>query len=220
MSDEYPIANWADENFRDANKGKTLVMFHPVQIKHTYRSKMENRPVFIEKIFITKIMAGDKLHVHDQPVKEKDKEEYPVEWTRWEKTRQNRIPGTPIESWQSITDTQKAEFKAMNIFTVEQFANLADAMAEKIMGFHALREKAKVFAVAQQDADFMNKVRQEMDAKLQAKDSEVQELKAMLQKLMADREAAPAPAPKRVRKPRKALLPRHAAPATTVTPEG
>lgn len=184
MSDAF----YADDNFNEPKKGGNVILFHPVQMKDNFRSKLENTPRFVEKIYITIITAGDRLAVIDRPVREDDIDKYPLEWARWEKTKENRIPGTPIENWQSITDTQKAEFKAMNIFTVEQFAQLPDSNAQKIMGFHELRNKAKAFATSQQDSEFMDKIRREMDQKLQAKDNEVAELKAMLQQVMAQRD--------------------------------
>ncbi len=180
-------AFYADDNFNEPKKGGNVILFHPVQVKDNFRSKLENTPRYVEKIFITIITAGDRLSVIDRPIREEDKDKYPVEWARWEKTKENRIPGTPMENWQSITDTQKAEFKAMNIFTVEQFAQLPDSMAVKIMGFHQLRDKAKAFAASQRDSELMDKIRREMDQKLVAKDTEIEELRNMLKTIMADR---------------------------------
>lgn len=173
-------ASWTNESFLEDAAGKLVVFFHAQQVQHNHRSKLENRPVFVEKIFITKIVPGDNKLIIDRPMRQEDMEDFPREWALWEQKRQNVIPGTPIESWSALTDTQKAEFKALNIFTIEQFAGLADSNAVKIMGFNDLREKAKAFISASQDAEIMAKLRAETDAKLASQEAEIERLRAMV----------------------------------------
>jgi hypothetical protein len=97
------------------------------------------------------------------------------------------IPGIPIENWHSITDTQKAEFKAMGIHTIEQFAELPDSAGIRIMGFNALREKAKVFIASGKDAELLATVRA-------AAKKETDELRGQLERLQALLEERTAPA--------------------------
>ena len=187
MSEE---ANWQQQTVEPTagvvTKAATVVLFHTEQVKDNFQTKLQNRPVFREKVFIKILTGGDNLTVIDRPLRELDKEQYAQQWEQWERTRQNRIPGIPIELWHSISDTQKAEFKALNIFTIEQFAQLPDSIASKIMGFHDLRAKAKVFIEAGKDAELMGNIRKEMDQKLAAKDAELDEMKRLMaQKLEA-----------------------------------
>lgn len=165
-----------------AGGGKTLITFHTVQKKHNHRSKLENRPVYYEVTHIRKMVPGDNKLVVDRPVRESDKEEFPVEWARWEKYKENRIPGIPIENWHSINETQKAEFKALNIFTIEQFANLPDSAADKIMGFNELRQKARVFVEAGKDAELLGRVKAEAAAEADKLRAELAELRALIEK--------------------------------------
>ena len=176
-------ASWTNESFLEDAGGKLVVFFHAQQVQSTYRSKIENRPVFVEKIFITKIVPGDNKLIIDRPMRDEDMEEFPREWALWQQKRQNTVPGTPIESWIAISDTQKAEFKALNIFTIEQFASLPDSNASKIMGFNELRDKAKAFVSAAQDAELMAKLRAETDAKLASQEAEIERLRAMIMDL-------------------------------------
>lgn len=176
-------AHWADESFSDKQKGRTAVTFHNVQKKDEYQSKLQERPVFKEVTHIVKILPGDQSLVYDQPVTEKDKEMYPDEWARWERTKENRIPGTPLDMWPAIGDTQKAEFKAMNIRTVEEFANLPDSVAIKIMGFNALRDKARAFIASGKDAELIGRIRAESDAKVAGLEAKMKEMEAMLERL-------------------------------------
>ncbi len=165
------------------NTGKLVILFRPVLWRDEHQSQLQGRPVFKEKIHIQKIVPGDKNLVIDRPVKQADKEQFRVEWEHFEKTRKNKIPGIPIEHWHSLTEIQKAEFKAMHIHTIEQFAALPDSMAVRIMGFYDLREKAKVFIAAGKDAELLGKVRQEAEAKQKEQDDKIAELTRMVQEL-------------------------------------
>jgi hypothetical protein len=72
--------------------------------------------------------------------------------------KNNRVSGTPIEAVVSnLSDTQKAEFNALHIFTIDQFAQLADSVGNKIMGFNDLRDKARTFILAAKDSQIDGK---------------------------------------------------------------
>jgi hypothetical protein len=176
--------------------GGSVVVFYPRQIKNEFQSTEQNRPVFIEKIFCKIITGGENLMVWDQPVRPVDKQNYAAQWERWLKTKENRIAGTPIEMWHAIGDTQKAELKALNIFTIEQFANLPDALAGKIMGFYDLRKKAQVFLEAGKDAELMARIRAEADEKMKGQQAQIDMLMAKLTEMQA-RQTAPKPERKR-----------------------
>lgn len=161
------------------------VFFKAVQKPNKFLSQQQKRPVFEEKFHIVKMVPGDKDLVIDRPLREErdgqlgDRELFPDAWQRFLRNRENKIPGMPIEMWHSINDTQKAEFRAMNIFTIEQFANLPDAMAGKIMGFHELRKKALVFVDSGKDAE----ARAEADRKNAALEARLKEMEAMIEQL-------------------------------------
>src|SRR6187431_38625 len=103
-------AGWATAEMRPA-VGKTHVMFKNVPFKDEHQSRIQKRPVFKDRIHIVKIVA-DQFLTYDQPVTEKDKDEFPDEWARWEQTKETRILGTPIETAGFLSDTQKAELKS------------------------------------------------------------------------------------------------------------
>ena len=173
-------AEWADESFNTQTKGKLLVTFEIRQKKMPYLSEQQQRPVFQEVVFIKKVVPGDNsLTIHRQ-IRPEDKEEYPQQWAHFQRTQQNKQPGIPIEHWHSISDTQKAEFKAWNILTIEQFANLPDSMANKIMGFYELRKKALVFIEAGKDAELIGQIRAEAKKENDALRSELEELRNMI----------------------------------------
>lgn len=184
-------AGWTDESFMESNRGKMAVFFHAVQVQNNFLTAQEKRPIFQERIFLKKLVPGDNTLTIDRPMREQDIEDYPVEWARFEQKKEAMVAGTPIEVWNAISETQKAEFKALNIFTIDQFAQLADIAGNKIMGFNDLREKARAFIAASQDSQMFDKIRAETDKKLQAQDVEMAELRAMIAELTAKKSGRP-----------------------------
>jgi hypothetical protein len=176
------VAGWTNDNFMEDNRGKMAVFFHAVQVRNNFKSDAEKRPIFEERIFIKKLVPGDSTLIVDRPMREQDMEDFPIEWARFEQKKEQKIAGTPIDAWSAVSETQKAEFKALNIFTIDQFANLPDVAGDKIMGFNDLRSKARTFIMAAQDSQMMDKIRAEMDKKLEAQEAELAELRAMINK--------------------------------------
>lgn len=185
------VAGWTDESFMESNRGKMAVFFHAVQVQNNFLTAQEKRPIFQERIFLKKLVPGDNTLTIDRPMREQDIEDYPVEWARFEQKKEAKVAGTPIDVWTAISETQKAEFKALNIFTIDQFAQLADIVGNKIMGFNDLREKARAFIAASQDSQMFDKIRAETDKKLQAQDVEMAELRAMIAELTAKKSGRP-----------------------------
>jgi hypothetical protein len=176
------VAGWTNDNFMEDNRGKMAVFFHAVQVRNNFKSDAEKRPIFEERIFIKKLVPGDSTLIVDRPMREQDIEDFPIEWARFEQKKEQKVAGTPIDAWSAVSETQKAEFKALNIFTIDQFANLPDVAGDKIMGFNDLRSKARTFIMAAQDSQMMDKLRAEMDKKLEAQEAELAELRAMINK--------------------------------------
>jgi hypothetical protein len=185
------VAGWTDESFMESNRGKMAVFFHAVQVQNNFKTALEKRPIFEEKIFLKKLVPGDNTLTIDRPMREQDMEDFPVEWARYEQKKEAAVPGTPIEVWNVISETQKAEFKALNIFTIDQFAQLSDIAGNKIMGFNDLRDKARAFIAAAEDSQMFDKIRAETDKKLQAQDVEMAELRAMISELTAKKAGRP-----------------------------
>ena len=176
------VAGWTNDNFMEDNRGKMAVFFHAVQVRNNFKSDAEKRPIFEERIFIKKLVPGDSTLIVDRPMREQDMEDFPIEWARFEQKKEQKVAGTPIDAWSAVSETQKAEFKALNIFTIDQFANLPDVAGNKILGFNDLRSKARTFIMAAQDSQMMDKIRAEMDKKLEAQEAELAELRAMINK--------------------------------------
>lgn len=184
-------ANWTNDSFMEDNRGKMAVFFHTVQVQNNFKTMTEKRPIFEEKIFLKKLVPGDSTLVVDRPMREQDVEDYPIEWARFEQKKEQKVSGTPIEVWSAISETQKAEFKALHIFTIDQFAQLADSVGNKIMGFNDLRDKAKAFIAAAKDSAVFDKIRAETDAKLAQQEEEMAQLRELVEQLSAKKSGRP-----------------------------
>ena len=184
-------ANWTNDSFMEDNRGKMAVFFHTVQVQNNFKTMTEKRPIFEEKIFLKKLVPGDSTLVVDRPMREQDVEDYPIEWARFEQKKEQRVSGTPIDVWSAISETQKAEFKALHIFTIDQFAQLADSVGNKIMGFNDLRDKAKAFIAAAKDSAVFDKIRAETDAKLAQQEAEMAQLRELVDQLTAKKSGRP-----------------------------
>ena len=184
-------ANWTNDSFMEDNRGKMAVFFHTVQVQNNFKTMTEKRPIFEEKIFLKKLVPGDSTLVVDRPMREQDVEDYPIEWARFEQKKEQRVSGTPIDVWTAISETQKAEFKALHIFTIDQFAQLADSVGNKIMGFNDLRDKARAFIAAAKDSAVFDKIRAETDAKLAQQEEEMAQLKELVNQLTAKKSGRP-----------------------------
>ena len=182
--EQFTEAGWATESWQKPAQGKLAVFFHREQKKHEANSTKQGRPVYVEKIMITKIPADQNLRV-TRPIRESDKDEFPVEWARFERTGESRVLGTPIEHWHGISDTQKAEFKAAGIHTVEQLANAPDAFMQKWMGGSDIRRKAQVFVESGKDAELVAKIKAESEAKITALETKMAEMMAQMEQLTA-----------------------------------
>jgi len=184
-------ANWTNDSFMEDNRGKMAVFFHAVQVQNNFKTMTEKRPIFEEKVFLKKLVPGDSTLVVDRPMREQDVEDYPIEWARFEQKKEQRVSGTPIDVWSAISETQKAEFKALHIFTIDQFAQLADSVGNKIMGFNDLRDKARSFIAAAKDSAVFDKIRAETDAKLAQQEEEMAQLRELVNQLTAKKSGRP-----------------------------
>ena len=181
-------AGWRHEAFQEDGTGKNFVFFYEKQIEHKAKSLAAGHAIFVPRIMIKKLVPGDPRVVIDTYAKEKDFEEFPQEYARFLNKRENKPTGTPIELWGTLSDSQKAEFRALNIYTIEQFANLPDSAAERIVGLYDLRKKARAFILAQEAGDKLVKMEEDAKKAQEKEDAqarEIAELKAQMAALMA-----------------------------------
>ena len=153
---------------------QTMVSFYDREVQNQFKSEQEGRPIFEMKCYIRKVPPGDKLVEIDRKATKQDFLRYPQEYEMYMKRQTTPVNGTPLEAWAQITRAQVAEYKALNIFTVEQLAELPDGYGHKIMGFQGWKQKAQSFLMAAKGQGEFDKLQTE----LRKRDEEIARMKA------------------------------------------
>lgn len=98
-----------------------------------------------QKPFARITIPGDKTTVIDRLVKDSDKDRWPRQWEAFERgAEQISAGGTPLEMWPVINKARLTGLHAMNVWTVEQIANMTDGNLAKIgMDGRKLQQKAR-----------------------------------------------------------------------------
>lgn len=180
-------AEWQDFSGTKKNKD-TVVHFFDKDVQNPVLSLKEGRPIFETKVYIEKICPGDMLNRVERMMRDQDKIDYPEEWQKYLRKEKHTVVGTPLEAWPQLTRIQALEFKAMNVETVEQLANLPENHAHKIMGFIDLKRKAQIFLKAAADSSLFDKVMEENKAKdelLTQQAEAIAKLQAQMEELTA-----------------------------------
>lgn len=188
---------------------QTMVSFYDREVQNQFKSEQEGRPIFEMKCYIKKIPPGDKLLEIDRKATKQDFLRYPQQYDMYLKHQTTPVNGTPLEAWAQITRAQVAEYKALNIFTVEQLAELPDGYGHKIMGFQNWKQKAQAFLMAAKGQGEFDRLQTE----LRKRDEEIERMKAnenatadLMKNLQERLEAIEGGKRGRPGRPRKALV--------------
>lgn len=104
------------------------------------------------KPYIHIAIPGDKTTDIRRAVKETDKVRFPRHWEAFERgLDQIEAGGMALEEWAALDEGRRMELRAMNIFTVEQVASLADGVLKQVgMDARTLRDKAREIVATKQ----------------------------------------------------------------------
>lgn len=121
-------------------------------IKNNFKSEQKGRPIYDEVEWITIRVAGDRNSVVERKVTDIDRQRFPAHYEIFKAGEKMAESGTPIEEWTSISRSQAANLKAINIYTVEALAGISDQGIANIgLGGRDLVEQAKAFLEAAKD---------------------------------------------------------------------
>lgn len=110
------------------------------------QSKLLGRPYFntVEKIRF--LIPGDPTSSPERYATDDDRHKYADHYRKFSQQKEIAESGTPIEHWPILNSSQIATLKYLNIFTVEQIAELSDANLSNIgHGASTLRDQAKAY---------------------------------------------------------------------------
>jgi hypothetical protein len=173
---------------RHAADKRLMVSFYKRAVKNQIKSDTEGRPIYDEKTYVRIIVPGDKHSIVDTPATREHTElRFPEIYARYIRNEAEVVSGTPLSVWPQMTISQVAELNGLNIYTVEQLADLADNLAQQFLGFNSLRQKAKNFLAASQG----EAVHAKLQAELEKRDNEIEVMKRQMAEMSAAIAAMP-----------------------------
>lgn len=183
--------NVNNPNFGDDRLG---VLFYTRTVEDVARTRAEGRKCFRDREYVKIMVPGDRLNIIDRPVQvtglqaTDDTLRFPRQYAKF-KNQQEQVAhdGTPLSLWPQLPGSLAEELKYLNIFTVEQLATLADTHVAKIPRGHEFKRKAAEFVAAQKDAEQVNRLQMELDArdtKIAALETAVKDQAAKIEALL------------------------------------
>lgn len=167
------------------------VTFYVKPVQDNFRTEKEGRPIFKDETFIRVLIPGRNDLTIDDIAREDHIQRFPVQWARFKnsQTEESQTDGTPVTQWAALTPAQALELRAKKFYTVEQVANCSDGQIQALgMDANRLRQKARTFlanaknsALAQQQADEIEKLRKAQEEKDQKHAAEMAELRKMIE---------------------------------------
>lgn len=156
------------------------VMFYMQVVEDPERTMQEGRKCFREEEYVKIMVPGDRMNVVDRPVQRTgimptdDRLRFSRQYEKFQKQQgQVAHDGTPLSLWPQMPASLAEELKYINVFTVEQLAELSDTYMHKVPQGHAWKTKAAQFVAAMKDQAQVNKLQGE----LEKRDVEIESLK-------------------------------------------
>jgi len=166
---------------------RLFVHFYKDAVKNEFKSKEAGRPIFDEFDFVRVITPGSRDTVVTRVADGSDyARRFPQQWARYKANMDQNAVGTPLSQLPWMSVGQVAEFAAVGCRTVEQLVGMPDALAQKFMGHHQIRQRAQAYMEAAKDAAPMLKLQSE----LEKRDAKIAELSAAVESMVAAQRAA------------------------------
>ena len=107
-------------------------------------------PVFRTVEYVELLIAGDKSNAPTKRVNDGIREQFHEQYTFWKAKKANPDmvgDGIPLSLWPVMPAEMAKALEYINVFTVQQLANLSDQAISKpgAIGLRDMREKAKAF---------------------------------------------------------------------------
>lgn len=181
FDDPVPLARPDESRFAADNR--LYVEFSREPVMHPGKSREAGRAVYEERDFIRIHVPGDKTSVIYRQVTEQDAQRFADRYAKWKAGQSEAVSGTPLSALPGMTPAKVEEYKFFKLVTIEQLADANDNLGQKFMSFHADKQAAKRFIEATKG----NAPIEAMNAELQKRDAEIENLRTMVEALQAQR---------------------------------
>lgn len=165
-----------------ARDGALYVRFYLEPMENPAKTAESGRPIFEDVEFIEKQVPGDKTLTVQRPVTDRDKREFARQYRAWKAdATAEQTSGTPLKAWPQVSRAQVEELAFFKVRTVEDLANLSDALLANLGPYRELQKKACDFLAAARGHAPTSALRtalEEEKQKREALERQVQELLA------------------------------------------
>lgn len=129
----------------NARRDRIVPRFHIETVLDQAASDIAGRPVFRDEERVQYLMAGH-LNQPVERVTDEHRRRWPDEYKQFKATGEMLLTGMPVEHWAMLTRAQAIELKALGVHTVEQVADLSDALMHRLnTGGRKLKNAAIAF---------------------------------------------------------------------------
>ena len=146
--------------------------------------------------YIRIAQPGNDKSIIERPAMEADRKRWPKHWLYYQMQtgkigNSDSAPGWKLDDWAEVDAERARNLKHNRFFTVEQIANASDMQIQGIgMGGVGLREKAQAALRMKREQEIASAVG-ERDQKIAAMQTQMEEMRTMMQQFMAAKPAEP-----------------------------
>ena len=174
-----PFASEQAIQYGDPESDKKLIVrfyMHPVE--QAAQSIKAGRKIFKDTEYIEILTPGDKHSIIKRPVFDMDRRRFSEHYARFKAGQEQVVTGTPLSTLVWMSEARVKEYEYLHVFTVEQLAQASDgSQVAAVMGFQEDKRKAQDFLSTTAGDAPVNDLR----AKLDERDAELQALKAQME---------------------------------------
>lgn len=176
---EIPLPQPNENRF--THDSRLVVEFYRKPVHMAYKSNEAGRAIYEEVDYIRIYTPGDKSSIIDKPITPLDIQRFGDRYNKWKAGQEEAVSGTPLTALPGMNPAKVEEYRYFKILTVEHLAEAADNLGQKFIGFQQDKARAKAFLeVAANNAPI-----EKMNEELQKRDSEIENLRMMVEALQA-----------------------------------
>ena len=148
-----------------------VARFYVKAIFQPFKSKLENRKIFEDVLYVEYHAAGSTLQKMDVPAQEYHKQRFSKQWAYYQAAhgKDSREVGTPLEQWTILGPSDVENLKALKFFTIDNIAGASDLQLQALgmgvagMAPYVLRARAQAYLGAAKDGALPQKQAEDIE---------------------------------------------------------
>jgi len=166
-----------------AQNAQMAVRFFIMPVKDEEKSIQEGRPIYNDIEVVEVRARGDRNSIHVKPVDANVKRQYAQAYQAFKMDTEVLTSGTPLKEWPHAGASMVEEMKHLGFVTVEQLAEAADSVCQRVPGLTGLKQRAAAYLQLAKGAAPLEKLQaqyEEQKSKSEVLEAQVAELSKLL----------------------------------------